>query len=91
MVVGVGKESGKYLHHAGIDLLLLGRALVPRLDIGVVARKLGVRRDDAQLLLAFEHHVPVLVPAHVELALVLVRPLLGHVVRRVRRAWARDT
>ena len=35
-----------------------------------------------------EDHLPVFVPAHVELALILVRPLLGDVVRRVRCARA---
>ena len=53
-----------------------------------MAREFGILGDDAQFLLALENHLPVFVPAHVELALVLVRPLLGHVVRRVRGARA---
>ena len=47
--------------------------------------QLRVRRDHAQLLLALERFVADLVPALVELALVLVGPLLRHVVRRMRR------
>ena len=48
--------------------------------------ELAVRRDDAQLLLPGDGLFAQLVPALVELALVLVGPLLGHVVRRVGRA-----
>ena len=54
--------------------------------ISVVARRqLRVRRDDAELLLAREGPLAQRVPAVVELARVLVRPLRRHVVRRVRR------
>ncbi len=49
-------------------------------------RQLRVGGDDAQLLLARERLFAQLVPALIELALVLRRPLLGHVVRCVRRA-----
>ena len=53
-----------------------------------MARELRVARHDAELLLAREHLLPVGLPAVVEGALVLVRPLLGYVVRRVRRTGA---
>ena len=43
-------------------------------------------RDDAHIELALVDDLAVLVPAHVELALVLVRPFLGHMVRRVAGA-----
>ena len=46
-------------------------------------RQFGARRDDAHVELALVDDLAVLVPTHVELALVLVRPLLGHVVRSV--------
>ena len=49
-------------------------------------RELTVLRDHAQLLLTGEDLFTQLVPALVELALVLVGPLLRHVVWRVRRA-----
>ena len=48
--------------------------------------QLRVGRDDAELLLPLERLLADLVPALVELALVLVDPLLRHVVRRMRRA-----
>ena len=49
-------------------------------------REVGVGRDDAQLLLPGEGALALFVPAVDELALVLLDPLLGHVVRGVRRA-----
>ena len=48
--------------------------------------ELGVRRDDAERLLPLEGPLAVDVPAVVELALVLVGPLLRDVVRGVGRA-----
>ncbi len=48
--------------------------------------ELAVRRDDAQLLLPGDGLFAQFVPALVELALVLVGPFLGHMVRRVGRA-----
>ena len=48
--------------------------------------QLGVGRDHAELLLAGERLLAQRVPALVELALVLRRPLRRHVVRRVRRS-----
>ena len=88
VMVGVRQEAGEDLHHAGVELLLVGRQRVPVLHVGIVAREFGVLRDDAQLLLPREHLLAVGIPAVVELALVLVRPLLGHVMRRVHRAGA---
>ena len=49
--------------------------------------QLAVRRDHAQLFLTGEGFLAQLVPALVELALVLVGPLLGDVMRGVGRAW----
>jgi hypothetical protein len=49
--------------------------------------ELTVRRNHAQLLLPRKDLFTQLVPALVELALVLVRPLLRHVVRRMRGTW----
>ena len=46
----------------------------------------AIRRDDAEFLLPCEGLLAQLVPALVELALVLVGPFLRHVMRRVRRA-----
>jgi hypothetical protein len=47
---------------------------------------LGVRRHHAQLLLARQHLLAILVPAHVELALILLDPFRCDVMRRVHRA-----
>ena len=49
-------------------------------------RELAVRRDDSQLLLPGIGLLAQLVPALIELAFVLVGPLLRHMVGRVRRA-----
>ena len=83
VVVGVLQEPGKDLHHAGVELLLLGRERVPLGHVGVVAGEFGVRRDDAQLFLAGKGLLAIGLPAIVELALVLVGPFLAHVMRRV--------
>ncbi len=61
--------------------LAVGRQRVPYRHIRVVRRQLGAWRDDAHLELALVDDLAVLVPTHVELALVLIGPLLGHVVR----------
>ncbi len=45
----------------------------------------GVRSDDTEFLLVGQSLLTLGVPTHVELALVLVRPLLGHMMRRVGR------
>src|SRR5512140_738147 len=48
--------------------------------------ELAVLRDDAELFLPGERLLAQLVPALIEFALVLVRPLLGHMMRRMGRA-----
>ena len=53
-----------------------------------MTREFGVSRNDAQLLLPGEHLLAVRIPAVVEHAIVPVRPLLWHVMRRVRGAGA---
>ena len=54
MVVGVLKETSEDLHHACIQALLIGRTIVPRFDIGVMAGKLCIGRNNAYLLLSSE-------------------------------------
>ena len=80
MVVGVLQEPGVDLHLALEHRLHLRGHLVPRRDLGVALRELGVGCDDAQLLLPRERLLAQLVPALGEAALVLVGPLLRHVV-----------
>ena len=67
-----GRCASGMLSHAGIDSAR-----------GV---SFGVGRNPAELLLAREHALAIGVPAVVELALVLVGPLLADLVRPVRRA-----
>ena len=68
------------------SLFSSARQLVPVLDGVGFGRELRVLRDDAHLLLAGEGLFAVLVPAAVELALVLRDPVLRHVMRGVRGA-----
>ena len=80
------EETGIDLHLAGEDGPHVLRRLVPRGDFGRPRGQLGVRGDDTQLLLSRERFLAQLVPALIELALVLVGPLLRHVVRRMAGA-----
>jgi hypothetical protein len=82
-MVGVLEEPGEDLHHAGIERALLGRERAPVLHVGVATREHRVPGNDPLLLLPCEDLLAIGVPAVVELALVPVGPLLGHVMRRV--------
>ena len=86
LVVGVLAESRIDLHLAGEELLLVGAQLVPVLDVAGLGGELRALGHDSHLDLPRERRLAHLVPAGVEAALVLVDPLLGHVVRRMRRA-----
>ena len=64
LVVVVGREGGKDLHLLDVELLLLGRAIIPVFeDIRRPGLQLGVLRDHAELLLVFEDLLAQLVPA----------------------------
>ena len=80
-MVGVLQEPGVDLHLPLEHRLELRRHLVPGRDLGMARCQLGVRADDAQLLLPRERLLAQRVPALGEAALVLVGPLLGDVVR----------
>ena len=80
------RESREDLLHARVEFLLIGRAGVPGRHRVGTRRQLRVLRDDTELLLVLEGDLALLVPAVVELALILVGPLLGDVVRSVRGA-----
>ena len=90
VIVGVLQEAGIDFHLALEHRLELGGHVVPGGNLGVPLGQLGIRRDDAQRLLACEGLFAQLVPALAELALVLVGPLLGHMVRRVGGARRRS-
>ena len=84
LVVGVLHVAGVDLHLPRQHRLQRVRHVVPGRDFLRSHGELGIGGDDAQLLLAGEDLFAQLVPALVELALVLVGPFLGHGVRRVR-------
>ena len=86
MVVGVLHEPGVDLHLAGEHRLEVVGHVVPGRDLLGPCRQLRIGRDHAELLLAGERALAQGVPAVVERALVLVRPLGRDVVRSVRRA-----
>ena len=84
--VGVLLEAAVDLHLPYVELLLrVGERVPGREGVGTLGQ-LGVRRDDAELLLTRQRALAQRVPALVELALVFVRPLVGHVVRGVGAA-----
>ena len=86
LVVGVLGECGEYFHLPREEPLLVGGERVPILDVLRLGRELGVLRERCPAFSAARRFLAVLVPAAVELALVLLDPLLRHVVRRMRRA-----
>ena len=83
VVVGVLDEPGEDLHHPRVEPPLVGGQRRPLGHVGIARRELGVGGQEPDLLLIREHGLAVGVPAHVELALVVVGPLLRDVVRRV--------
>ena len=85
LVIGMLGKAGVGLHLACEQLLLVSRQRRPILDVLVFRRELRPSRHDAELDLASEGFFSELVPALIELALVLVAPFGRHVVRRMRR------
>jgi hypothetical protein len=86
VVVGELEKRGVDLHLARQHRAQPRVHLVPRRDVVGPLRQFAVRRHDAELLLAGESFFAQLVPALVELALVLGDPVFRHVMRRVRGA-----
>jgi hypothetical protein len=86
VMIGVLEEPGVHLHLPGQHRLQLVRHVIPSRDLGMPGGQLGFRRDDSQLLLTGECTLPLHVPAVIEGTFVTVGPLLGDVVRGVRRA-----
>ena len=91
VVVGVLEKRRIDLHLPGQDRLQLLRHLVPGRNFLGPLGELGIARDDPELLLPGEDLLAQLVPALIELALVLVDPFLRHVVRGVAWRPARST
>ena len=83
LVVGLRGVRREGLHQPRGHLLLIGGQRIIGGDLLGPRRELGVVRDHAELELAAEAVVAVLVPTLVELPLELVDPLLRNVVRGV--------
>jgi hypothetical protein len=79
-------ETGVDLHLARVERAHVGVEGVPRGEDVGARRQPGVGGDDAELLLARERLLAQLVPALIELPLVLLAPLRRDVVRRMARA-----
>jgi len=102
--VGVGQEAGEDLGHPCEQPLLVITQRFPRahrvlrrpgftvgsldIQVRVDGRQLGVRWDDAELLLVLEHDFAVALVAHIETARILVGPFLEDVMRRMACAGA---
>ena len=83
LVIRLLQEARVELHLAGEHRLEVVGHLIPARDLVVPLGQFGVLRNHAQLLLLLECLLPQRIPAVVELALVLVRPHLGYLVRGV--------
>src|SRR5581483_5985443 len=86
--VSVIEETGECFLQAQCKLLLVVGETVPRLDPGIARRELGVRRNDAELLLPLEPVLAHLVPTGIEAAFVFVDVFSWRLMRRVGRAEA---
>ena len=76
------------LHHVCCDLLVVGVERIPSRNARGTVSQLGVLRHDTELLLARKGLFANLIPALIELALEFGDPILGRMVRGVRRAWS---
>jgi hypothetical protein len=85
-VVSLFEEAGVDLHLPGQNWLEFGRHGVPGGNLGMAFGQLGIVGYHAQLLLSAKDLFPQGIPPAVELPLVLVRPFLGYMVRRMRRS-----
>mmetsp|Transcript_102841 Transcript_102841/g.286366 ORF Transcript_102841/g.286366 Transcript_102841/m.286366 type:complete len:523 (-) Transcript_102841:387-1955(-) len=81
LCVRVLQEAGVHLHQAELEGALALRNVFPLVHGGIDLGELGGVRDPAHGLLLLERDLAKLLPAHVELALVLVRPIACDVVR----------
>ena len=81
--VSILRETSKYFHLAGVQFLLGVAERVPCRVWVRPRRQLGIRRDDAEFLLALKCPLAVLIPAIVKLALVFIGPRLGDMMRRM--------
>ena len=83
VVVCVLQEPGEDFHHAGVELALLRRTLVPRLAHRGRGVRVRHRRDNAQLFLAGKGLFAIGFPTVIELPCVSIGPFFGYMMRRV--------
>src|ERR1700733_4622036 len=94
-MVVIGCVGREHLGLAGVERLLDERERIPSRQLGAAigfltvgpGRELRLRWDNAKPLLVGENLLAQLFPAHVELAVELVDPLLCGLVRRMAAAW----
>ncbi len=89
VVIHIGKVRGVNFHLVGVNVLLLLVQRLPRLHVRIGRRELRFRGADAHLDLVLQGFLAVIIPAGVELALVLGDPFLGGVVRSMASAGAK--
>ena len=83
LMVGVLHEAGVDLHLSAEHRLEVLGDVIPGHDLGRASRELRVLGNNTQFLLACQRFLTQDIPTGVELALVLIAPLLGHVVGSV--------
>ena len=86
LVIGEGEVAGEVFKQAQVEFLLIGGEGVPGGHPFRARRELRIRRDDARLELPGIGFLADFFPALIELALELVAPFLGRVMRGVGRA-----
>ena len=73
---------GEHLHLAGVEFLFRLRQRVPGRNLVDALRELSIRGDDTEFFLAGQDLLPRPVPAHVELAAILVDMAVRGVMRQ---------
>src|SRR5205807_2469233 len=86
--VAIAQRRRIDLHHVGCDLLAVSVERIPRGNARRAFCQLGVLRHDTEPLLASKRFLADLIPALIELTLEFGDPILGRMMRGVRRAWS---
>ena len=86
LVIGICDIGGEHLCLAREQLLAVGIQAIPLRQVIRPGRQLRVCRNDPEPFLVGENLLAQLVPTHVELALELIDPFLGRMMRRVGAA-----
>ena len=86
VIVGMRQSARIDFHHPREQALAVRLQRIPRGKLFRARGQFGVRRNDAELYLPGERLLADLVPALVELTLILGDPILWRVMRRMRGA-----